>query len=90
MKMAKIFALMFALFLAVFCLSGTFAMAGDAHPWDEEGGGGGDDDGDLDGTVPEDPNTDIPKTIGNYEIVPDDGSTILDLLRFSLIVSMTK
>lgn len=40
MKMAKIFAIFFALVLAVFCLNGPFAFGGDEHPWDEEGGGG--------------------------------------------------
>ncbi|GEM_PF-2556881 len=36
MRSAKIFAMMFALLLAVFCFSAPLANAGDEHPWDEE------------------------------------------------------
>lgn len=37
MKLAKVFAMMFGLILAVFCFSAPLVNAGDEHPWDEEG-----------------------------------------------------
>ncbi len=87
MKMAKIFAIMFALVLAVFCLNGPFVFGGDAHPWDEEGGGGG--GGDLGGELPDDPDPDPtdPNTIGIGDVTVTDGSDILTFLKFTLIAS---
>lgn len=86
MKMAKIFAIMFALFLAVFCFNGPFAFGGDEHPWDEEGDidGGG-----LNGVNP-DPDKDIPTKTGSGTATSDsqsDESSILTLLRFTLVAS---
>ncbi len=86
MKMAKIFAIMFAVVLAVFCLSGPFAFGGDEHPWDEEDGGDG---GDSEGGNP-DSNDDIPTKIGSGTATPEtqkDGSSILSLMKFTLIAS---
>ena len=89
MKMAKIFAIMFALVLAVFCLNGPFVFGGDSHPWDEEGGGGG--GGELENPDPDVPDTDVPPRVNSVTAVPEaqpDGSIILDFLRISLITSM--
>ncbi len=85
MKMAKIFAIMFALVLAVFCLNGPFVFGGDAHPWDEEGGGGG--DGELENPDPDDPDTNVPNTIGTGDVTSTDGSDLFTLLKFTLIAS---
>ena len=88
MKMAKIFAIMFMLILAVFCFNGPFAFGGDEHPWDEEGG---DDGGGLDGTNPA-PNPDNnPGKIGSGNAAPEaqsDGSDILTFLKFTVITSV--
>ncbi len=88
MKMAKIFTIMFALVLAVFCFNGPFAFGGDEHPWDEEVGGDG---GDLDGSSPDpDPSKDIPTKIGFSASTPEaqnDGSSIFFLIKFSMIAS---
>ncbi len=51
MKFAKVFAILFALILAVFCFSAPLVNAGDEHPWDEEGPSYG-------GTTSIDPNGD--------------------------------
>lgn len=86
MKMAKIFAIMFAVVLAVFCLSGPFAFGGDEHPWDEEGG---DDGGDLDGAPPDaDPDQDPTAKAGSGTAMPSDGSGILYFISFTLTTSL--
>ncbi len=85
MKMAKIFAIMFALVLAVFCLNGPFVFGGDAHPWDEEGGGGG--DGDLLPNSDPVPDPNVPKIIGTASTTVTDVSNILTILKFTLIAS---
>lgn len=87
MRMAKIFAIMFALFLAVFCMSGPFAFGGDEHPWDEEGGGDG---GDLDGVDPDPEEDEIPDVVGfgaGTSVGQSDGSRTIDFMRYSLFIS---
>lgn len=88
MRMAKIFAITFALFLAVFCMSGPFAFGGDEHPWDEEGGGDG---GDLDGVDPDPEEDEIPDVVGfgsGTSVGLSDGSSILTFLKFTLVASI--
>jgi len=87
MRMAKIFAITFALFLAVFCMSGPFAFGGDEHPWDEEGGGDG---GDLDGVEPDPGEDEIPVVKGFGAVTPEAqsvGSRTIDFMRYSLFIS---
>ena len=88
MKMAKIFAIMFAVVLAVFCLSGPFAFGGDEHPWDEEGG----DDGDGLGVTPAPNPTDgsgAPSKAGFGAVTPEAefGTYILDFMRYTVFIS---
>ena len=87
MKMAKIFAIMFAVILAVFCLSGPYAFGGDEHPWDEEGGGGINGGGynavppsDNSGTV-------TSSSSSSSEVLPRDESTIVIFLKIAFVLS---
>lgn len=88
MKMAKIFAIMFAVILAVFCLNGPFAFG--EHPWDETVTIGGDDGG-LDGTDPDpDDGSDKTDRINSTSTTVEtktDVSDFLTLLKVTLVAS---
>jgi len=85
MKIAKIFAMISMLVLAVFCLNGPFAFG--EHPWDETIIVDPGDGGDLDGTNPDDPDDESDGSNKAGSVTPEsqsDDMWILDFMEFSI------
>jgi len=78
---------MFTLVLAVFCLSVPYALAGDEHPWDEEGGGGL---GGGDSTPPPDDGDGLQtiNPLDSERVVGEESTTIETVIKIVYTISL--
>ena len=87
MKIAKAFAIVFAMVLVVICFNAPFVHSGssyDGHPWDgEDGGGGGTDGGQGRDTtlLINNPDTPLRSGTGVGSLEPSDLEMVVTTLR---------